>query len=234
MAKKTPGRLNEPPSETEFNRLKIAQFCEPKSGVLYRLHSTDPSTGSPWPPVFFSRRGKTRFDPANGVGTLYVAISLSGAILEIFDDRWGQVGSIERTFTKSELETWWVTLIDLPTISMFEAMGINLSKIGTDAQLLSGDYATAREWALRLMNHSDSIDGIAYASRHDHTKVNLAVFMRNALLPEIYDANLASKTVSGWQREVHHGTAIIYGPAIRLGTHPELNAVVQELEVGLP
>ena len=234
MAKKIPGKLNEPPPETEFNQLEIAKFCKPKSGILYRLHSTDLSTGKPWEPVFFSKRGATRFDPTDGVGTLYVAKSLAGAVLEIFDDRWGPVGSIERTFTKSELETWWVTLIDLPTSSMFETMGINLSKIGTDTQLLSGDHATAREWALRLMNHPDRIGGISYASRHDHTKDNLAVFLRAGLMPQIYDANLASNNVSGWQREAHHGTVIVNGPAIRLGTHPELKMVVMELEVGIP
>jgi RES domain len=96
LAKKIPGKLNEPPPETEFNQLEIAKFCRPKSGILYRLHSTDFSTGRPWEPVLFSRRGATRFDPTDGVGTLYIAKSLAGAVLEIFDDRWGPVGSIDR------------------------------------------------------------------------------------------------------------------------------------------
>jgi hypothetical protein len=84
------------------------------------------------------------------------------------------------------------------------------------------------------MEHPATIGGILYASRHAHTKVNLAIFRRKALLPEIFDANLAPKTISAWTREARHGTSIIFGPAVKLGIHPELIAVVQELEVGLP
>ena len=35
----------------------------------YRLHSRDAVTGTPWPAIHFSRKGRTRFDPIEGVGT---------------------------------------------------------------------------------------------------------------------------------------------------------------------
>jgi RES domain-containing protein len=234
MAKKTPGEFHPPPPAYEFNQLPLAPPCTLESGFLYRLHSTNVETGAPWPAVFFSRRGTSRFDPVEGVGTLYAAKSLAGAVLEVFDDRWGPVGSIERTLTPSELETWWVTLVDLPPTTVFDTSGVDLSKIGTDLQLLAGDHATARTWALRLMEHPANLGGIVYASRHAHTKVNLAIFQRKALLPEMFDANLGPKTISAWTREARHGANIIFGPAIKLGTHPELIAVSKELEVGLP
>jgi RES domain-containing protein len=129
MAKKTPGELHPPPLTKEFNELPLARLCVLESGLLYRLHSTNVETETPWPAVFFSRRGATRFDPAEGVGTLYAAKSLAGAVLEVFDDRWGPVGGIERTLTPSELETWWVTLVDLPPTTVFDTSGVNLEPI---------------------------------------------------------------------------------------------------------
>jgi len=233
MPPKIPGKLNEPPSEAEFNALRIAAFCRSKGGIFYRLHPTNRSTGDPWHPVFFSTRGTTRFDPENGVGTLYVAQSLAGAILEKFDDRWGPVGSIERTLTRAELDSWWVTLIDLAPAAVFSTRGSNLSKIGTDAQLLTGDYAIARQWALRLMNHPDKIGGIAYASRHAYSRGNLAIFLRDGLRPESYDANLGPANKRWWRREAGHGIAIVHGPQIKLAVHPQLKAILTDLEVGV-
>lgn len=88
MPKKIPGKLNPPPAQTAFDQLPLGQHCGPMKDVFYRLHSLNPATGTAWPPVFFSHLGATRFDPAAGVGTLYMGSTLVGALLEMFDDRW--------------------------------------------------------------------------------------------------------------------------------------------------
>jgi hypothetical protein len=231
MPKKTPGKLQPPSPAAEFNQLPLAKWCGPVSGVYYRLNSTNPAAGQPWPAVFFSRQDRSRFDPAAGPGTLCIGPSLAGAMLEIFDDHWGEVGSPNRAITQSELETWWVSLIALPETIVFRTEGLALSKIGTDLQLLSGDHATAREWAVRLAAHPAAIGGIAYGSRHDHSRQNLAVFQRPPLLSPVSDGAL--KPGVAWKRVAKHGKRMVYGPAILLGKHPDLMKAVTELEVGI-
>jgi len=198
MPKKTPGKLQSPPATEEFSKLPLANWCKSANGIFYRLHSTNQGTGAPWPPVFFSQQGRSRFDPTQGPGTFYIAESLAGALLEIFDDHWGPVGSSNRMITRSELDTWWVTLIALPETTVFETAGASLSKIGTDLQLLSGDHAVAREWAVRVAEHPVEAGGIAYVSRHDHTKRNLAIFRRAHLFSEISDKRLIPAVFAKW------------------------------------
>jgi hypothetical protein len=233
MPKKTPGKLLPPPAAAEFDELPLARWCKPAAGVFYRLHSTDLTTSKPWPSVFFSQRDRSRFDPAGGPGTLYLGASLAGAMLEIFDDHWGPVGSPNRTITQSELDTWWVTLIAVPETVVLETAGSSLSKIGTDMQLLSGDHASAREWALRLSAHPATVGGIAYVSRHDHTRGNLALFQRPHLLPIAFDAALLRGAAKTWQRAARHGSGLVHGPAVNLRDHADLMDALSELEVGL-
>jgi hypothetical protein len=159
MPKKTPGKLNPPPPAAEFNKLPLYSWCGLREGFYLRLHRVNRSTGKPWHPIHFSRRGASRFDPPTGPGTLYVGESIGGILLEVFDDSWGAVGSLSRCLTRAQLNEWWVTLVAVPPVNLFYAHGIALSKIGTDVQLLSGDHATAREWALRLAEHPLCIDG---------------------------------------------------------------------------
>lgn len=231
MPKKIPGKLQPPPAAAEFDNLPLAKWCKPVAGIFYRLHSTDTKAGKPFPAVFFSQRGRTRFDPELGPGTLYIGGSLAGAMLEIFDDHWGPVGSPNRSITQSELDARWVSLIALPETMVFETEGLSLSKIGTDLQLLSGGHMAAREWAFRLGAHPATIGGIAYVSRHDHTRRNLAVFRRPHLFPEVSDEALLPQVL--WHREEKHGNGLVYGPAVKLRRHPELMAVLSELEVGI-
>src|ERR1700684_3015800 len=106
MPKKTPGKVNAPPDQAEFDRLPISRFCRQIDGIFYRLHSINPTTSKPWPPLHFSKRGNTRFDPTAGIGTLCVAKTLSGALMEIFDDQWGAVETLERSLTSRQLKEW--------------------------------------------------------------------------------------------------------------------------------
>jgi len=151
MPAKIPGKLNLPTAQAEFDRLPLGDWTRIVGGVYYRVHCLDPTTGKPYGALHFSRRGSSRFDPPNGVGTVCLAESFAGAIMEKFDDRWGPVGSSGRSLTARELQENWGSLIYVPPVLAFEASGLNLSAIGTDAQLFSGEHSTAREWALRLM-----------------------------------------------------------------------------------
>lgn len=233
MPKKIPGKLNPPPTQAQFDRLPVKNWCAPVQGIFHRLHSFDRATGEPRPAVSFSQRGSSRFDPANGVGTLCLGESLAGVLLEVFDDRWGHVGDRTRSLTRKQLTEWWVTLVAVPAITAFEAHKTNLTKIGTDMQLLSGDHAVAREWALCLMRHPTTVEGIRYASRHDDSRRNLALFQKPRLLPEQRDDALLppATTLASWAAS--DTGKLLCGPPVQLRDHPELDAALRELEVAV-
>ncbi len=231
MGKKIAGKLNQPPAQADFNDLPLASFCRKRSGVFYRLHSVNRATGDPWDPLHFSQRGNSRFDPAGGVGTLCVAMTLAGGLMELLDDYWGAVGSMGRSVTEQTLRETWVSLVALPPVVLFDATGANLSKIGTDAQMLTGDYATTRDWASRIIAHHANIDGILYRSRHDPARLNVALFQRDALLPAILDDDLTPAVANTWRRKRTQGPALVCGPPILLRDHPLLHESLVELQV---
>jgi hypothetical protein len=231
MRKKIAGKLNTPPAQADFDVIPLGSLCRKVGGIFYRLHSTNPETGEPWPPLHFSRRGNSRFDPKSGVGTLCIAKTLPGALMELFDDHWGPVGSLGRSVTELTLAETWVSLVSLPRITLFDATGPNLSKLGTDGQLLTGKYSTTRKWAMSLMRHPDQIEGILYRSRHDPDRLNAALFERGLFPPVGCDPALTAEAVGSWRRKAGHGSMLIYGPAIRLRNHPELNEALMELQV---
>lgn len=208
MALKTPGKLNAPVPQAEFDKLPLAKWCTALRGVFYRLHSLDLTTGQAWHPIYFSRAGRTCFDPINGSGTFYVGEALSGVMMEVFDDMWGPVGSITRSLTRAQLQEWFVTLVALPSVTLFEAHKGNLSKIGTDLQLLAGD-----------------------PSRHDNGRSNLAIFKQRAWLAGQLDATLLPPATGHVGRVIDDKGPIFYGPSILLRDHPELRPSLIELEV---
>jgi hypothetical protein len=230
MPLKTPGKLNSPPPQAAFDKLPLARWCAQRQGVYYRLHGLNGTTGKPWPPVHFSRAGTSRFDPVDGPGTLYVGETLAGVLLEVFDDSWGSVNSPTRSLTRAQLNQWWVTLVAVPSVTMFFAHGINLSKIGTDIQLLAGDHAVSRRWASRLIAHPFKVDSIYYPSRHDGAEHNLAIFNRRGW----QGARLDGSLVFGKRKiKVDPKGAIVHGPSVLLRRHPELQRALTILEVAI-
>lgn len=149
--------------------------------------------------------------------------------MEIFDDLWGPVGSIERSISSSTLHTMWVSLVAIPLVTVFLAQKGNLSKIGTDIQLIAGEHAVAREWSLRLAQHPASIGGIQYPSRHDTSRINLALYSRPNLFPSKLDRNLKNQAIS--HPKTMAKAHILYGPPVLLAKHPELDQCLQELQV---
>ena len=232
MPLKTPGKPNSPPAKATFVALPISKWCVNGSGVYYRLHSLNRATGKPWHPVYFGRDGRSRFDPAAGPGTIYVAETLAGALLEIFDDMWGPAGDMTRSLTNAQLQEWFVTLIALPPFSVFDARK-NLSFIGTDMQLLSGAHVHSRAWAAALALHPAQIDGICYTSRHDGTRYNLAMFNKAKRPAELYDASLSPPASMHASRIIAAGSPLNFGPPILLRDHSELRSSLIELEVAI-
>ncbi len=233
MPRKTPGKLPPPLGAEAFARLPLKQLCRPVAGVFHRLHARHPETGQPREPIFFSRRGASRFDPADGVGTLYLADSLAGAVLEMFGDRLEPLGSLGRGLSRQMLGGWFATLVAVPRVTLFEASGPNLSKLGVDLQLLAGDHATARLWAHRLMHHPAQIGGIRYPSRHDDTQRNVALFERPGLLPAAAEAGLTPPAGERSAFAARETGPLLHGPAMCLSEHPELPDALARLEVAL-
>jgi len=216
--------------QADFHKLDLKPLCVPVGGVFYRVHGLDPSTGNPFHPIHFSKRGTSRFDPIRGIGTLCLGKSLTVALMEVFDDSWGAVGTPSRALTAAQLGEWWVTLVWVPQVHAFAALGNNLSKIGTDQQLVTGRHSTSRRWALRLLRHPATLDGILYPSRHTTNEFNVALFRRSQFLPEVFDPALAMPFPS---LSSGMGGRLAYGPAVQLAQHPQLDETLRELEVAV-
>jgi hypothetical protein len=233
--KKVAGKVTPPPSQADFNKRPLGKYCRSVTGMFRRLHVINPATRQPWPPIYFSRAGNTRFDPVGGIGTMCVGESLGGAILEKFDDRFGPEGDDSRSLTETELRETWETLVYLPVVQLFDATGKNLSLIRADAQFAVGEYSITREWALRMMFHPDQVDGIFFPSRHDLERKNIAIFGRPRFAKtQCYDPGLSVPNIGTWNAKPAEAGELIYGPAQVLKHHPELRATVDGLLVGIP
>jgi len=233
MPKKTPGSLHPPPPKDVFNDLSLRMLLGPVSGVFYRLHRRNPATTLPWPAVFFSQRGASRFDPKEGVGTLYLGDSLAGAVLEMFGDRLEPLGSLGRSLSWTVLGNWFVSLVAVPEVFSVVASGVNLSKLGVDLQLVTGDHAIARQWALRFMEHPTNAAGIEYPSRHDETRRNLALFQRPRFLPAQEKLSLTGSASTHTALAKLDDGPLLFGPPVCLRDHPELPLALQALEVAI-
>lgn len=226
---KAAGKVAKPPPQTAFDKIPLSKYCRTETGVFRRLHVLKPGTKGPWPAVYFSVKDATRFDPAGGVGTMCVGQSLGGAMMEKYDDFWSHE---ERSLTEGQLKETWETVIYLPPVTLFDCSGRNnLSNIGVDAQLYTGEYPGTRVWALRMMSHPDLIDGIWFPSRHDPSRQNIALFQRTRFTNPHHDANLTVPNLKNWTPPPAHAARLIYGPAQLLATHPEIDDTMVELRV---
>jgi hypothetical protein len=115
-------------------------------------------------------------------------------------------------------------------VRLFYAQGGNLSRIGTDMQLLTGNYAVAREWFLRLANHPVQISGFVYPSRHDRSRKNIALIRRSILLAE-FEPTLIGPAADHPKHLAKLRGKLLYGPALRLADHVELEDSLKELQV---
>jgi hypothetical protein len=226
MPKKEPGKLHSPVPQSDFDRIDLqAMTCAVRPRRYYRLHGTDPSTGKPYECIYFSQKGSTRFDPPTGPGTMCVGETLPGILLEVFDDTWGAAGDPSRHLTAHQRANWYVSIVHLPSLRLFDATGINLSKIGTDLQLLTAEYRTTQEWALRIALHPANVDGIYYISRHNPQLKNVALFRRPWT---------STRRMHGIKPRIKRSQrAIEYGRAVQLAKAKGLLEAATLLEVAI-
>lgn len=151
--------------------------------------------------------------------------------MELFDDHWGPVGSLGRSVTEQQLQDTFESLVYVSSVQVFVADGPHLSFIGADAQLLSGDYAITRRWALRLMKHPQQIGGIAFPSRHDPHRENIVLFEGRPFKAPQVDPDLKPARYASWKPQPSQLPGLIHGPYESLSTHPEIDAALKELRV---
>jgi hypothetical protein len=63
-------------------------------------------------------------------------------------------------------------------LKIVDVWGANLSKLGLDSRISSGDYDVSRAWAKAIYQHPQKVDGICYHSRHDDTEICCGLFER--------------------------------------------------------
>jgi hypothetical protein len=168
-----------PPDDFNDKRLPTSEYSQP----WYRLNPVNYNSA-----IYFDRSGKGRFAfPQASYGILYAAKNERGAFIETM----GRTLGI-RTVSQTALQQRNLFTIDSDRpLVMVDIWGVNLTKLGVDARLSSGDYRIARAWAEAIYNHPQKVDGICYHSRHDDTEICCGLFDRTAsILREVNLGNL--------------------------------------------
>lgn len=139
---------------------------------LYRLHGTSHD------PLSFGRSAHHRFDsPHRLFGVLYAGDSPACAFVESY----GRLDNKLRLVTEEELRLRCLTrLISRTSLRVVDLTAAGLRRLGADNRLCTGDYRVAQRWSAALHDHSDAPDGIRYRSRHDPSRICLALFDRAA------------------------------------------------------
>lgn len=171
-----------PPDDFNQKLLPTSEYNQP----WYRLNPAGFDSA-----IYFDRSGRGRFDsPEGSYGILYAAQNERGAFIETFGRTLGirtasQIALQQRNLFKLKS--------DRPLV-IIDVWGVNLTKLGIDARVSSGDYQIARAWAKAIYHHPQKVDGICYHSRHDDTEICCGLFGRTAnILKEVNLGNLIEK-----------------------------------------
>jgi hypothetical protein len=162
-----PSEHPEPPPEISALPLPI---LTDQSGWC-RLHRADRH------PVFFGRTGDSRFDaPAGEYGVLYLGDSPHCAFAETY-------GRLDQArfpiVTRQHLSKRHLAYIVFQrALRLVDLTGAGLARIRADNRLCVGDYRIAQRWSQAFWNHPEQPDGLCYRSRHDPSRLCLALFDR--------------------------------------------------------
>lgn len=162
-----PGQHPKPPDDLYKQDLPVGKV----SGPLWRICQDKYDE-----PLYFSSSGDYRFDSPEGeFGVCYLAKDLHGAFIEVFGRSIG-VNLVSEQALECRLRVEVELARPLGLVDLTED---GLAKIGADNRLTGGgDYELSQSWALSLWNHPDEPDGILYRSRHDPSRLCVAVFDR--------------------------------------------------------
>ena len=77
-------------------------------------------------------------------------------------------------------------------LHVVDLTGPGLGRLGADERLCAGDYDVAQLWSLALHEHLQRPDGLLYRSRHDPSRLCVAIYERAAqALVSVHLHNLA-------------------------------------------
>ena|SRR2546427_8998482 len=166
MAPRSIGPLPLPPASLKDQDLPLVTYRT----TLFRIHRKDRD------PAFWGKTGYNRFDaPAAEFGVLYAANDEYGAFIETCGD------TLERNITKSYLaERGWARVEPVRDLRLVDLSGPGLAQVGADERLCSGEHDIAQQWSLALWRHPAAIDGLHYRTRHDPSRMSVALFDRAA------------------------------------------------------
>jgi hypothetical protein len=153
-----------PPDNFQSKLLPIKEYSQ----SWYRLNPVDFDSA-----IYFDRSGKGRFDSGKSdYGILYGGQNERGAFIETFGRNLGI-----RTVSQIALQqrNLFEITSDRP-MKIVDIWGANLSKLGMDSRISSGDYEVSRAWANAIYQHPQKVDGICYHSRHDDTEICCGLF----------------------------------------------------------
>jgi hypothetical protein len=127
--------------------------------------------------IHFGRSGSNRFDaPTGEYGVLYVAVDVQGAFVETFGRQIGRM-----IIAQEELEARALSsVVARRPLKLVDLVGSGLARIGADGRVATGDYSISQPWGLALYHHPEQPDGLLYRSRHDPSRVCVAIFDRVA------------------------------------------------------
>lgn len=166
MAPRKLGPLPSPPANFDAQTLPVVTHRD----ALARVH---------WlvdDPAFWGTTGRNRFDaPAGQFGVLYAAADPYGAFIETCGDTGTRVVT-----TTSLSQRGWARVIPNRDLRLVDLSGPGLAHIGADERLCSGDHAQAQHWSLALLRHPATVDGLYYRTRHDPSRIAVALFDRAA------------------------------------------------------
>lgn len=161
-----PNRLARP-TKAFFDRpLSIVRV--PKTQRWIRLHRTE------YTPSHFGNSGDNRFDARDrSFGVLYLARRVNGSFVEVV------CRQRERHVTADRLQQYRVAeFYASRNLRLVDLAGKGLVRMGIDARIATGSYATSQQWSQAFYDHPDRADGILYPSRHDPKQHLAAVFER--------------------------------------------------------
>jgi len=163
-----PGVHPEPPAD--LHRRKLPLISSHQS--WFRLHRREHA------PIYFGRSTANRFNaPDRSFGVLYVGDSPHCSFVETY----GRNDGHRRIVTSASLVERMLAEISLAEqVRLVDLAGEGLVGLSADARLTTGDYGVAQRWSLALWSHPDEPDGLLYRSRHDPSRLCVALYNRAA------------------------------------------------------
>ncbi len=166
-----PGPHPKPPEDFLQRELPI----RPEGGPFFRIHQKQHGA------VFYGCTGCNRFDDwQQKFGVLYAGLDEYAAFIETHGQRMG-VNAV----TEAELRARCLTVLTSGRLlSLMDITGPGLAALGADNRLATADHEIAQRWSRAVWEHPARSDGILFRSRHDPSRMSVAIFDRGVIWQE--------------------------------------------------